>query len=278
MVVASAELGTGDIEPIAGPPTPTAVVGDATTIAFAAAEPPAWGEGLARSGARSVGVDFSGLVSTAAAASAGLAGAVAVAGTLPFLPASQSVLLVLFAMMASALLAYAATSVRGSPARGAPLRRVASPAATERRMSAAANSPSARVAAAELPASSPQAATVTVRQVVQIPTALARVPSTSVIGHGMAVVGTVRTNGRLVVAGTICGRVEARELVLSPGGSIEGDVVALKVEIGGTHRGLVVADVVSVLAGGSCTGEVIAGSLSAAYGSTLEASLSRPPR
>lgn len=118
----------------------------------------------------------------------------------------------------------------------------------------------------------------TIRQAGQVAAVVAQAPSTSVIGPGMAIVGTVRTKGRLVVAGTIRGRVEARELVLEPGGSIEGDIVALHVEIAGTHRGLVVADVVRLVAGGSCTGEVIAASVSAVFGSTLEASLSRPPR
>lgn len=67
--------------------------------------------------------------------------------------------------------------------------------------------------------------------------------SLSIIAKGMVIVGDLKTQGVVKVEGEIRGTVQAeRQVLVSAGGRIEGDVVTREAIIGGEVKGSIVAD------------------------------------
>jgi cytoskeletal protein CcmA (bactofilin family) len=65
----------------------------------------------------------------------------------------------------------------------------------------------------------------------------------SIIGPGMRVVGDITADGVVKIEGTVVGTVRAgRQVLVSKGGEVEGDVLTREAIIGGEVRGTVVAE------------------------------------
>jgi cytoskeletal protein CcmA (bactofilin family) len=65
-----------------------------------------------------------------------------------------------------------------------------------------------------------------------------RASTLSIIASGMVVTGDVRCDGVLRIDGTLAGRIiGARQLVVTPGGRIHGDVTADEIVVGGVIDG-----------------------------------------
>jgi cytoskeletal protein CcmA (bactofilin family) len=65
----------------------------------------------------------------------------------------------------------------------------------------------------------------------------------SIIGPGMRVVGDITAEGVVKIEGTVVGTVRAgRQVLVSKGGEVEGDVITREAIIGGEVRGTVAAE------------------------------------
>ena len=81
----------------------------------------------------------------------------------------------------------------------------------------------------------------------------------SIIGVGMTIIGDVVTDGVVKVEGTVKGSVRAsQQILLAPGGMVEGDLETKEAIIGGEVRGTVRAeDRVEVQASSVVTGDIV---------------------
>jgi len=64
-------------------------------------------------------------------------------------------------------------------------------------------------------------------------------PHASVIARGLRVDGTLESSGRVIVSGEVFGDCRCHSLVIEPGGRLEGNVVAVRVEIRGRYKGAI---------------------------------------
>jgi cytoskeletal protein CcmA (bactofilin family) len=65
----------------------------------------------------------------------------------------------------------------------------------------------------------------------------------SIVGTGMTITGDVETEGVIKIEGTVKGSVHAtQQILLAPGGLVEGDLETKEAVIGGEVRGTVRAD------------------------------------
>ena len=81
----------------------------------------------------------------------------------------------------------------------------------------------------------------------------------SIVGPGMTVTGDVETEGVIKIEGTVKGSVRAsQQILLAPGGLVEGDLETKEAVIGGEVRGTVRADDrVEVQASSNIQGDII---------------------
>jgi cytoskeletal protein CcmA (bactofilin family) len=79
---------------------------------------------------------------------------------------------------------------------------------------------------------------------------------TSHLGKALKVTGVLETDGELHIHGTVLGRIKADRLVLAIGGSVEGDVLAREVRIGGRFNGRIFALTVALDSSADVTGRV----------------------
>ena len=81
----------------------------------------------------------------------------------------------------------------------------------------------------------------------------------SIIGAGMTIIGDVETDGVVKVEGRVKGSVRAsQQILLAPGGMVEGDLETKEAIIGGEVRGTVRAeDRVEVQASSSIHGDIV---------------------
>ena len=68
----------------------------------------------------------------------------------------------------------------------------------------------------------------------------------SYLGSSLSIRGVLEAECELTVSGRVFGRIAALKLVISPGGHVEGDIVAREVVIGGYLKGRVFAPTVTV--------------------------------
>jgi len=68
------------------------------------------------------------------------------------------------------------------------------------------------------------------------------IPHASVIARGLRVDGTVESTGTVIVRGEVFGDCRCHSLVIEAGGRLEGNVVAVRVEIRGRYKGAIDAD------------------------------------
>jgi cytoskeletal protein CcmA (bactofilin family) len=94
----------------------------------------------------------------------------------------------------------------------------------------------------------------------------------SIIDHGLTVDGTVSGKGQLVIKGTVKGNLEGETIVIAEEGIAEADTKATVVTVGGRFQGkLEASKELTILATGTCNGEVICKDLIVEAGGILNA-------
>ena len=96
-------------------------------------------------------------------------------------------------------------------------------------------------------------------------------PSESVLAAGLTIEGKIEGNGNIRVAGRFKGKVNVKgELTIEPGATIDGEVNAEVVLVGGEVRGQIVSTSrVEFKESGTLIGDLKAGSLTVAAGSKM---------
>lgn len=91
----------------------------------------------------------------------------------------------------------------------------------------------------------------------------------SILGPGVGIQGTLEIDGELVVSGRVKGRIAALKLVITPKGSVEGDIIANEVVIDGRFSGRVFAPTVSIEANAEVEGRIFHTTVSVARGARV---------
>jgi cytoskeletal protein CcmA (bactofilin family) len=94
-------------------------------------------------------------------------------------------------------------------------------------------------------------------------------PPTSHLGQALNVRGLLESDGEVYVHGNVVGRISADRLVIGGGGSVEGDVVAREVRIGGRFSGRLFALDVTLEATAEVRGRVFHHKMSMASGARM---------
>jgi cytoskeletal protein CcmA (bactofilin family) len=98
------------------------------------------------------------------------------------------------------------------------------------------------------------------------------------LGEAFTVRGYLDTDGDLHVDGQVFGRVCADRLVIGEGGSIDGDVIARDVQVGGKLNGRIFALHVTLEASAEVTGRIFHHEIAVAKGARIDARMPwRPP-
>lgn len=96
----------------------------------------------------------------------------------------------------------------------------------------------------------------------------------SIIDQGLCVEGDIEAGGRLVIRGTLRGRLRADHVVIARDGLVHGQVAARRVDVAGTLEGDVdVGGSIQILATGCCRGQVRCQTLQMAAGAVLNAAV-----
>ncbi|WP_162305851.1 bactofilin family protein [Oleisolibacter albus] len=106
-------------------------------------------------------------------------------------------------------------------------------------------------------------------------TAAADRPVPSIIGPDMSITGNLDTPGEVHVEGLVDGDVTCSRLIIGASGRIIGRVSAVSVRVHGSVQGSVDADEVYLLNGSSVEGDVIQASLEIAPGARFEGAVRR---
>jgi cytoskeletal protein CcmA (bactofilin family) len=103
----------------------------------------------------------------------------------------------------------------------------------------------------------------------------------SVLARGVRIHGTVHTEGLVRIEGTVDGDVRAGgQVLVAPGGFIEGDVVTRHAVVGGEVRGQILAEtLVEIRSGGAIRGNVVTPRIAVEEGGTVNGMLrtAQPP-
>jgi len=98
------------------------------------------------------------------------------------------------------------------------------------------------------------------------------------LGKALSVTGTLDTDGEVHIHGKIQGRINADRMVLSAGGSMDGDIVARDVQIAGRLNGRIFAVNVILDASADVTGRIFHHTVTVARGARIDARMPwRPP-
>jgi cytoskeletal protein CcmA (bactofilin family) len=90
------------------------------------------------------------------------------------------------------------------------------------------------------------------------------------LGRALTVKGVVDSEGEIHVHGHVLGRINADCLVVNSGGSVEGDIIAREVRIGGRMNGRVFAFNVTLDSSADVTGRVFHHTVSVAKGARID--------
>ena len=84
-------------------------------------------------------------------------------------------------------------------------------------------------------------------------------PAYSLLGAGLRVEGEVQTDGMVRIEGTVVGNVQAeRQVLVTTGGTVEGDIRTREAILGGEIRGSIVAEErVEILASAAIRGTIV---------------------
>lgn len=98
----------------------------------------------------------------------------------------------------------------------------------------------------------------------------------SFLGPHISIDGEVRCTGKLAITGHVRGRITARRVVILPGGTVEGEIVADTVEIEGAFTGRITAGSVEIGAQAEITADIETAAISIREGARVEATFKRP--
>jgi cytoskeletal protein CcmA (bactofilin family) len=100
----------------------------------------------------------------------------------------------------------------------------------------------------------------------------------SQLGTALTVTGVLDTEGEIQIHGTVQGRINAERLVLGECGTVEGDIVARDVRIGGRLNGRVFALNVTLDDTADVSGRIFHNTVTVARGARFEGRMPwRPP-
>lgn len=99
---------------------------------------------------------------------------------------------------------------------------------------------------------------------------------TSRIDSGLEIDGQLRTSGRVEIAGRVHGRIEADEVIVLEGGSVDAEIVCRSIEIAGTLTGRVTAARVQIRPSGRVDADVETAVIGVELGGRLEGAVRRP--
>jgi len=96
----------------------------------------------------------------------------------------------------------------------------------------------------------------------------------SIIDKGEMVDGTLACRGRLVINGTVKGKLEGDNVVVSQDGIIQADTEVNNMTLGGTFEGEIrVAQELIILSTGNCAGKIVCKNIVMEAGGMLNASV-----
>ena len=97
----------------------------------------------------------------------------------------------------------------------------------------------------------------------------------SVIAADLAIDGVLRSQGSVEVAGKFTGRIEADELIVLPGGTVEGEAICRIVAVSGAFAGSISAHEIHVRGAGRVDADIETGVVTVALGAVLEGQVRR---
>lgn len=122
---------------------------------------------------------------------------------------------------------------------------------------------------------SPPAATAKEPNVTQPPASQSAPRAATYIAADLAFDGVLRSKGRVEVAGKLTGRIEADELVVLPGGAVEGEANCRLLTVSGAFSGSISAHEVHVRDAGHIDADVECSAVTVAMGALLEGHVRR---
>ena len=94
----------------------------------------------------------------------------------------------------------------------------------------------------------------------------------SIIDSGLTVDGTISCQGELIVKGTLKGQLDGETVVIAEEGAVYAETKVKRITIGGTFEGnLKVAEDLTILATGKCSGKVACQDMTFEAGGVLNA-------
>jgi cytoskeletal protein CcmA (bactofilin family) len=94
----------------------------------------------------------------------------------------------------------------------------------------------------------------------------------SILDRHLTITGTVSSQGRLIIQGSLTGRLDADTVIITEQGRVQAEAHVNRITIQGRFEGqLEVLDELTILAGGRCTGTVNCGNFAVEAGGVLNA-------
>ena len=99
----------------------------------------------------------------------------------------------------------------------------------------------------------------------------------TVVAGGCQIIGDVTHDGELHLEGVVVGKIRCQRLVVTPGGSVSGDVEAEAVSVAGSIRGEIVTDSLDAAATAEIHGNIHCNELAIARGARINGKINRRP-
>ena len=93
----------------------------------------------------------------------------------------------------------------------------------------------------------------------------------SIIDTGLVVDGVITIKGKLIIKGTVKGTLMGTTVVISDGGAVHAETQAANMSVAGVFQGkLNVSESLTILSGGSCSGNIVCKDLVVEAGGKLD--------
>ena len=93
----------------------------------------------------------------------------------------------------------------------------------------------------------------------------------SIIDKGLLVDGVITIKGKLIIKGTVKGTLVGTTVVISQGGAVYAETTAANMSVGGIFQGtLNISESLTILPGGSCSGNIVCKDLVVEAGGKLD--------
>lgn len=98
-----------------------------------------------------------------------------------------------------------------------------------------------------------------------------------ILGAGFAITGDVLGDGAVIIAGSIKGSILAKKVLIAPGGSVNGKVTAMQLEVQGGVEGITSATEIIVRKNGKLQGQILCTTLETERGGDVIGDIKRSP-